>query len=166
MVCKWRFCAARRGKPRLFVDARGALPTSTSFTHHRRASGHICGRCPADRTVRNCSEGIAPHSSIYTLPDDLAKAGLPGAVPAPVQVRASSPSFGAWSPDGKLLACSIRDRTGVLSSSYTATVALVSSAALPRDSLVCASVASRGCGAPDVSSVELVHGGHAPTVGD
>ena len=86
--------------------------------------------CPAYHPARRPAEDTALHSSIYTLPDDLAKVDAPGVAPAPVQVRASSPSFGAWSPDGKLLACSVRERIGVLSSSYTATAVLVSSAAL------------------------------------
>ena len=80
--------------------------------------------------VRCYTDGDATRSTICTLPDDLAEVGTEAAAmpwPRPqVQVRAGSPSYGAWSPDGKLLACTVMDRTGVLSSTYTATAGLVS----------------------------------------
>ena len=56
--------------------------------------------------------GAGPECIICTLSDDLAEGRTPGTMPAltQVQVGADSPSFGAWSPDGKLLACTVLDR--------------------------------------------------------
>ena len=65
-------------------------------------------------------------AAICTLPDDLAKLGAPHPLPPTQPIRAGSPSYGTWSPDGKLLACTQFERTGILGSSLTATAVLVS----------------------------------------
>jgi len=73
------------------------------------------------------AEGRPEHqAAICTLPEDLAELGPCHPLPPLQPVRAGSPSYGTWSPNGKLLACTQFERTGILGSSLTATAVLVS----------------------------------------
>ncbi len=72
------------------------------------------------------AEGRLEHQAVIcTLPEDPAELGPRHPLPLTQPVRAGSPSYGTWAPNGKLLACTQFERTGILGSSLTATAVLV-----------------------------------------